>query len=530
MREKKPSWLIVGLVAFVLSYNCITAWREASDPEVFAVFYLGLAAFVGTYSVLDGQADQPSPWMAAGLILALFTTFGAATSVLLHLSRTRIARLSTARRRGGVVIIGSSAEADAIARSLDGEARASLVRIHEDGPASGRGSMLLQNWQDIGDDPLAEKLVRAATSVVVAGSSDTVSARLAAAARPLMRQSRPFQLVRSSDLARALRPSVLTTLPEAEGFHPADNIGQLVAAALVAHGRDRKVPVLVSFVACGVSPLVTTIQMWLANTSSATNLIKGQPSFAFVPTEAEAEVCVVAGVPERVAAEVARQSSERAVVAAVAADLLGSVALPQASRLHKLKEWSPGSPLVRGDVLVVDPDADGLDHRVVTDGLDVQWGRAFDDAYTSLYVAAHPGTSGSAWSVGSLGRNEQSSIAAAKYMLAVLGEHGFELRSGTGLGWVDGPPSPEVIDRMARMEHDEWWKRRMWTDPEGVERRVSLRLQSDGTWHDGPHCREFEELDPSTRDYNHDVIAKVYPALAAMFGYGIRRVQPTTGS
>lgn len=514
----------------VFVYNCLIAWREAAAPEFLSVLYLGLSAFVGSYVALDGQGQQPSPLMAAGLIAALLISFGAAMSVLFRLSRTGIARMSTARRKGGVVIIGSSVEADAIARSLGDDARKSLIRIHEVGPADERGTLLIPNWQRVEDDPLAAKAVRAASWVVVAASTDAVSARLAAAIRPLTAPLRPYQLVRSSDLARALRPSVLTAFPEAEGFHPSDNVGQLVASVVGSHARGRNEVLSVSFKVCGATPTAESTLLWLTNVSAATGYVEGEPSFVVVPAGEDADLCVLAGLPEQVAAEAAMQAGERAVVAAVSADLFGSVALPERSRVLRFGQSGGNESLSPGDVMAVDPEGDGLDYRVVTDGLDAQWGRAFDDAYTSLYVSANPGESGSGWTIGKRGRAEQSSIAAAKYMLFVLREQGYELRTGQPLGWIDGVPAAAVLDQMARMEHEDWWKSRSWTDAEGVQRRVSLRQDNGGTWRDGPNCVEFDELSPETQAYNRDVIAKVYPALAAMFGYGIRRFQGASGS
>lgn len=524
----KP-WVIVGLVVSVLVYNCLIAWREATAPEFLSVLYLGLSAFVGSYVALDGQGQQPSPWMAAGLIAALLISFGAAISVVFRLSRTGIARMSTARRTGGVVIIGSSAEADAIARSLDDEARKSLIRIHEVGPADERGTLLIPNWQRVQDDPLAAKAIRASSCVIVAASTDAVSARLAAAMRPLTAPLRPYQLVRSTDLAGALRPSVLTAFPEAEGFHPSDNVGQLVASVVGSQARDRNEALRVGFKACGATPTADSTLVWLSNVSAATGFVENEPSFVVVAAGEDADLLVLAGLPEQVAAEAARQAGEHAIVAVVSADLFGPVALPERSRVLRFESITD-VPLSPGDVVVIDPEGDGLNYHVVTDGLDAQWGRAFDDAYTSLYVSANPGEHGSGWTIGNRGRAEQSSIAAAKYMLTVLREHGYELRSGNQFGWMDGMPSFEVLDRMARREHEDWWQQRTWTDADGAHRQVSLRQDDEGNWRDGPNSVEFDELSPETQAYNRDVVAKVYPALAAMFGYGIRRSQPASGA
>jgi len=523
----------------VLGYNCGIAWHEATRPEVFAVAYLGVAAFVGTYSALDGQSAQPTPWMAVGLLVALLITFGAATSVIFRLSRSGIIRWSTARRKGGIVVVGSSVDADAIARSVDDRFRKSLIRIHEDGAADELGSMVVPNWQRIGDDTFARRIIGAATSVIVAASTDAVSARLAAAVRPLMGGERPFQLIRSSHLARALRPDVLTSLPGAEGFHPADNLGQVIAGVISAHAREfrkhmaddvgRDVPVRVAFEACGDDPMVDSIRAWLVNTATATTFVEEDPSYELVPSDAIAEVCVVAGVAEMVAAEAARRCSDQAVVAAVSADLLGSVSLPEKVNPLGAAEWiANSSPMGCGDLIIVDPERDGLGFRVVLDGLEAQWGRAFNDAYTTLYLAANSEQGAASWTAGRLGRAEQSSIGAALFMLAALREYGFELKLGEA-GWTDGSPSPDVVDAMARREHEEWWQRRTWVDEAGVERRVALR-HVDGVWRDGRNSVEFDALDSATQVYNREVITRVYPALAAMFGYGIRRAQAASRS
>lgn len=530
VRVNQRSRLVLMAAIVVFSYNFVVAWHEAARPEGFAVAYLGLSAFVGSYNVLYGQPAQPSPGMALGLSVALIISFGAAISVLLRLSRSGIARWSTSRRKGGVVVIGSSPEADAIARSLAPEARRSLIRIREDGPTEELGSIVVPNWQGFGDDRVVSRMVSAASNVVVAGSTDAVSARWAAAVRPLMGTRRPFQLVRSAQLARALRPDVLTALPESEGFHPADNVGQLIASVIAAHARAGSDRVRIAFKVCGDDPMAEAVRVWITNTARATSFVTGTSTYEIVSQGDSAAVCVLAGAAEAVAAEAARRSSGRAVVAAASADLIGSVALPAHVKIICVTDWlqSP-SHLRPGQLVIVDPERDGLRFNVVADGLEAQWGRAFHDAYASLYRTANPGPPADAWSTDLLGRSEQSSIGAVKYMLEVLRKQGYELKAGDA-GWAGGQPASNVVDAMARMEHDEWWQRRTWVDEAGVERRVSLRQGNDGVWQDGPNSVNFNELDPAAQAYNRDVITKVYPALAAMFGYGIRRAQAATGS
>ncbi len=528
MQRHRRTWFILTIAVVAFTYNVCVAWSEATRPDLLAAVYLGLSAFVGSYSALDGQAHQPTPWMAIGLIVALLITFGTATSLLLQLSRSGIIRWAMHRRLGGVVVIGSSAEADAIARSMDTDTRRTLIRIREDGSADEFGSIGVPNWHRIGDHALTQRIVKTASAVVVAGSSDTASARISTALRPAMNGKRAFQLVRSPQLARALRPDILTSLPESEAFHPADNVGQLVAEVLSAHRRTRDRRTRVDFEPRGDDPTIESVRFWLENASAASSFVEDELIHeASVSIGEPADVCVMVGTPDLVAAGAAEQCTGKGVIAVVSSDLLSSVALPKDASIYSVSSWMQAPvALGPGVIVAVDPERDGLAFEVVADGLEAQWGRAFHSAYASLYASTDPTRDAAPWAVGRQGRDEQSSIAAAKFMLTVLRSSGYELKRGA-TGWIDCVPAPDVIDAMARMEHQEWRSRRAWVDESGVERRVSLRASREGGWDESPNAVDFDDLDATTQAYNKAVVTRVYPSLAAMFGYGIRRSSQT---
>lgn len=511
MRANRKTWLLVIAVAAILLFNAIVITSEARQPNPLAVAYAALVAFVGSYSPLDGQPGQPTPWMAGGLTAALLATFSAAGGALLQASRTSLARFAQTRVRKGIVVIGSSNEAEAIARSVDGVDRKLLIRLTE------------EETDSVLRDRSSKRALSDARHIVVAGSTDSASARIAASVQGLGEAR--FRLVRSAALADALRPTVLRSWPTTEAFHPGDNVGQVVARVIsslgdgsaqisATAGRAGSSPLRVAVLTYGNSPIVGTITSWLRNSGEAAKFT-GDAAFELVNPDEEADIHVLAGEYEQVAAEAALRSgaaSTQVLLAIVTADLQRSVAIADNSSLYSYSDWERGAELTRGDVLVVDPEQDGLNYHLIVEGMGSQWGRAYDQAYNRLYASHHPGATETRWNPEEHGKNEQSSIAAAKHMLTALTENSYALRKGRA-GWIDGPPTPAAVERMARREHEAWLIR-TWSDVNGQRLFVS---QSSAK------AIEFEALDAETRAYNSDVVLKVYPALAAMFGYGIAR-------
>jgi len=501
---------LVLVVALILVYNALVITWESSTPDPLSVAYASLGAFVGSYTPLYGQPGQPTPLMSIGLISALLATFGAAGTALLKVSRASLAQLAWTRVRDGIVIIGSSAEADVIARSVDPAKREKVIRLKEEDLVEVLGSRATR------------KALGGANHIVVAASSDAESTRIAENLSEAAGET--FRLVRSTVLANALRPNVLTALTNSEAFHPADNVGQVVARVIAGfdahervHGGDiaqrsslRRLRVAVHDF--GRSSSAPTIESWLRHASDAVRFTGGA-TLDVVEPESDADVRVFAGDYEEVAAAAALRSGNDArhyVIAVVPVDLQRVVAMAEGVSVHTRSDWEQRKVLLEGDILVIDPEVDGLDFSVIVDGISAQWGRAYDDAYTRLYaskaIKSQPTDSST------VTRNQQSSIAAARHMLGALEAHGYVLRKGR-TGWAEGIPAAETIESLARAEHDDWWNR-TWIDESGTPQRVAIGSEN---------ARPFDELDARTKEYNRDIVRKVYPALAAMFGYGITR-------
>lgn len=522
MRGSRKTWLAVALIAGILIYECVVAWHEAKHPHIFGDLYVALSGFAGSYAPMPGQPANPSQLMAFGLTLALLTTFGAALTLVSALFRRELSRVRLLRARHEVVIVGSSPEADLIARSCDSEKN--VARIFESGRGEEPKSLVLRAGQSLRENKAAVALVSSADTVIVAGSSDTLSARIATEVRQAMPTTAPFTLLRSDQMMSAMRPTVLEALPINEVFHPDDNVAQIVSEC-VARQANSHAGLPVHFLGDG-SAVSSTVDVWCGHAKDSGHQIFGYEPWMLTNSLNDCELIVVSGNEEWVAAQVAIMTGSQPVIAVLSHDLLRALPLPSNRTILNWSDWaSAGQPLGHHEILVVDPQQEGLSLRVIMDGLSSQWGRAFNDAYGFLYANSSKSGDGPAGAWDARTRNGQSSIAAAKFMLKNLRDHGYQLQRGNA-GWHPDAPSDEVIEKMARAEHQDWRTQRTWVTNGNRVVSAPNKINEDGSLISNPHDVPFEDLDPQTRQYNLDVIARVYPALAAMFGYGIFSIKP----
>lgn len=519
MRGTRSARLIILAVAAIYSYECVVAWREAQAPNAITAAYTALSGFAGSYAPMPGQPDSPSPRMALGLALALLTTFGAALALVSATLRREFARIRLARANKDILVIGSSDEADMIARSHDN--KKSLARIHELGDHGDANTVILDGGRPLSANKLASNLARRADRIIVAASTDTTSARLAEEVRGLSSSAKPFILIRSREMMVAIRPGTLDRLPGSEIFHAEDNVAQIVSECVA-----RQAPSSGSLrvhLHGDTSIGAVAVAEWCRNAQASNALIFDRQRWDFTDDMRASDLTVIAGNPEWVAASAAQAPGSSPVIAVVPDDLLRALPLPTHRSIMPWRTWAATSePIEPGKILTVDPQRDGLNVQVVTDGLASQWGRAFNDAYGYLYASHSPHREGGPsglWDATS--REGQSSTAAAIFMLNNLRHHDYQLRKGPA-GWKGQRPNASQIDHMARAEHENWRKERKWRSDDGTTHHAPIKLDDDRK-NEIPNVNDvdFDDLDEMTRKYNHDVISKVYPALAAMFGYGI---------
>jgi hypothetical protein len=162
---------------------------------------------------------------------------------------------------------------------------------------------------------------------------------------------------------------------------------------------------------------------------------------------------------------------------------------------------------------VIDSRAAAWDHQLVFDDIASQWGRLYHAIYNVLFGKSDE------WAQVATGREGQSSILAGQYMLENLEEHGFELVKS------DAPPrAPDFteaeVTSMAAAEHHQWLNVRRY--------RVGHETFSVARA-DSPYRVVWDELDEAKRRDNEALVISTVPALAAMFGYEVRRFSAGAG-
>ncbi|MBD8477022.1 hypothetical protein [Microbacterium sp. CFBP 8794] len=473
-------WWLIGIAVFILTWNVVVGSSEAAGFHPLHVFYLSLGAFVGSYNPAPGQPASPSLAMVVGLIAALGITFTTALTAVADLTRDRLRRTRALRQRSDVVVIGQSTEAKVIVTSAR-RTGSRVLHIAED------GDLPLPSWPDLARRRPVVRALQGAGHIIVAGGDEGENALIAQQLLTihLSERVRPSVLIRSEEMTAALRPPILRgSLPPLENFSPRDNIGQSVVEAVLQVAMTQQ-----STLRVRIWSADRVTEKWLANAARAQAILGSPPKFELV-NRGPFSLTVAVGSD----AINLLMTSNDPVVAVADRALLESIPWLQ-QRLGR-------------SLFVVDPLEAGVGFQIVADGVSRQLGRAFHQAHSALHRRMPP------WGTTVNGREEQSSILAAQAMLQTLDKFGLELsRTGTAVVL-----SEEQEIAIAQAEHDDWLTHRRWQDEAGKSwpawRRTDGTVSADAV--------PWNQLTPSAREYLLDLPRKVYPALAAMFGYVIQ--------
>lgn len=492
MTESVRAWALLVIAATSFLANIAIIQYEAGNADLGNLLYSSLAPFAASYQPVGDQSQRPSQLMAFALAASFLTTVAALVSAYFTLTRETWRQWIASRRSDAFVVIGDTADAEAIVRSArEGFDSASVVRVLPPGEVDPSPYVAAVHWPNAMDDKRVVRLIEHSRFTIVATESDAVNSTLAAEIRQASPSTSAYFLLRSSALSRALRPRVLEDeLPAGGAFSVGENVAQFVATVVASHARATGSPVCVAIeTRGGEQALRKTIAAWLRDADHAQSLVtetKGS-RIKVVERQADADVVVVVGQPSEVAARVLKGIRAEAggprLIAVLPPDLLAS-SPNELKHVERAEDWlksSTGREIPAS--LVVDPAKVGLHHRLVTEGPAVLWGRAYQQA-SGLVLGREAD-----WNFEEYGRQEHSSIAAAEFMVQQLGAHGYILVQAPQADAQWDAPS-ELIESLAG----------------GVrEGDVDLDRVSD-----------------AAMNHNRRIVAEVYPAMAAMLGYRIR--------
>lgn len=444
--------------------------------------------------------------------------------------------------RDAVVIIGDGERTRRIAESVAED----MSRVLVVPPGSKeRGALRSDWWPFVAEDPRVSGLLNRSRTVIVAVDDDALSATISSRVSGIVGSQThshgntrgPFTVVASSDLSAALRPPTLErSFPPWDVSNPSENVAQLVCATLQALATSSVRPVDVTRKTIGESDadLEHVLDVWLGYAREADAFLarasrhlhpNDAPSHSRVfadSGDAGIPVQVVSGEPVAVAASVLRWEVEDdpgTVIAITPAATAISATTWNRGRVMPALMWLASPDTEAPAVITINTDDVGLDIASITDGLISQWGRAYHAAHSRLYRSMPQ------WNATKPGRNEQSSVAAVKNMLALLGAHGFRLTRRRSSAAYE--PTDEEVESMARGEHEAWLNERTWSW-NGKQFRAYERPEAkEGDGFNialSPDARAWEDLSDQTRKYNRAVTRWVYPAIAATFGYQIERL------
>ena len=506
MRVDSKRLVIAVFAVSIALLNLGVALAETEDAPVVSLLYSAVAPFAAAYAPAPGQPESPSTWMTAGLVLSLMVTFGAVFSFLAGVSRIGWARATSRRRQGGPVIIGSSEEASNIVRSIHEENNQLPVHILESGNPVAKGTLGLGLKQSLESDRLVEKTVQRASIVVVAAENDIETARLSSEVQKMRGiecsdDVSIFQLLRSPELATSARFTHIAKQRPVGAFHPDDlTVRAVTDTALRLLSRLHASTVEVK--QCGQGIQKRQLDAWINSYNRFAGELQvvqlSEPGLTNL-----ADVVILVGDPVHVAAQIPSYNGRRAIVAVTDRTLQSLV-------------WDENDTSTALEI--VDPQEAGLSFEAICGSTFSVWGWAFDIAYQSLYGPPDPSREPSRDEVL---KAQQSSEAAARFMVENLRNHGFELVKDA-YGWVDSLSEEEVWS-MAEAEHNDWMLTRTWVDASGAKRRASYDYEVEPPAKKGTHM-PFKDLDQTTQDYNRRIVDDVYPALVGMFGYGIARI------
>jgi hypothetical protein len=513
--------IIGGLALVVLAAAIVVLSLEAPRSSIASRLYSAVDLFTGAYIPLAGQDDKPTPAMAWVGLSALSVTFTAALTALLSLT-TRAREWLRARRAGqDLVVIGSGEPAAQILRSHPRKSTRGLLLVtgSRQGPAAlaarGHAATAVMDLHTFAEDAAADLRARGGT-LAVATDDDALNIAIAEA---LTRQEvtdgkKVMAIVRHPALAEELRPPVISGgLRMPYGIScPAENI-----AEQVCHHLDQALTRDPALKAAGQGTVIVdgddeelsaVVETWVRRFTWSRSFLRD-------------------GARERVPLLRMTEQGEgdapgpvfRIFVGAdpaeTAARTLKGVRLGDAERSRLVAVTSARLiPTAQaGRVVVVDELSAAWDQRLVFDDIAEQWGRVYHSVYCVLF------DSFTDWSEVHTGREGQSSIAAGQHMLRLLDRHGYHL-----VKVEDRPTAPaftaDELTSMAAAEHEEWRLKRKYRDEHG--RKISVAGPNS------PYRLPWEELPEHARRNNETLVDCTVPALAALFGYEVRRKPATS--
>lgn len=514
--------VVIGVLAVGVVVAAFLAFTvEAPRSSVLNRLYASVDLFLGAYVAQKGQSGPPSPLLSLVGLSALLLTFTAALTALLAVT-SRAREWFRARRAGSeLVVIGSGEPAAELIRSYESRDPRGVLLVTGDrrGPAAvagaGQVAMTVADLEMLAlDGDLADLASRRGTVAVATdddalnvGIAETLSRQPSHAGRKLM------AIVGHPLLAEEMRPALIAgTLGMPYGIScPVENIAEQVCHHLdeilvgdPVVGRAGRASVVVE----GDDGAWTrTVATWVERFTW---------SRSFLSDAAEEPVPALRMQEDAAGTEVA--PTIRIFVgedlAETAARTLRRLRTDGGRRSRAITVTN--ARLMQGaraaGVVVVDARSAAWDQRLVFDDVAEQWGRMFHSVYGLIY-----GFGGwRPWQEIFADRDGQSSIKAGLHMLAILDSHGFSLVKTEGRPADPGFTAAEVSS-MAEAEHEEWLERRTYRDAGGTWLKVSA------TSKDEQARVPWAELDEVRRRRNEDLVRCTFPAMAALFGYEIRR-------
>lgn len=513
---------IVGGLAFaVLVCAIVVVSVEAPRSSIAGRLYSAVELFAGAYLPQPGQSSPPSPLMSAVGVAALVVTFTAAITALLALT-TRAREWLRARRAGSeLIVIGSGRAAAEILRSHPGAAPAGLLLVTGDRrgaaavAARGHAASTVVDLESLAGEGGLVGLRSRGGTIAVATDDDALNIDIAEGLtrEPVPGARKVMAIVEHPLLAEELRPPLIRgRLAAPYGIScPIENI-----AEQICHHLDELLAGDEAVRAAGHATVVVdgdggaaaaVVETWVRRFTWSRSFLRGAVDRPVPLLRMSDEPEAASGGPViRIA--VGDDQSD------TAARTLRAMRRDQGEEVRHIAVTSPR--LLRpgpGDrVAVVDPRAAAWDQRLVFDDIAEQWGRLYHSVYGVLWNSFTP------WAAVYERREGQSSVSAGLFMLCILEAHGFHLVK-TDERPVDPGFTPEEVTSMAAAEHEEWWERRTYDD--GTGRRAKVSDTSTN-----PEFRmPWDELGEKARQQNENLTRCTIPALAALFGYEVRRVR-----
>ncbi|MEJ4100847.1 hypothetical protein V5S96_10840 [Corynebacterium mastitidis] len=521
----------------LILYNFTVICVESTEHPLFPTLLATITPFTGAYQPLPGQPSSPSNWMSAGVFFSLFITMSALVTIFIKSVRIRSRRklsLLGSRRsnKDRVLLIGDSTTAASIAQAIPEQKSFTHFTAHAHSERS--WEVPLDASGPLYDTALTKSAQRANTIIVATeDTAENIQIAEKLAAKIDTAKTEITCLVSDSQLSNQLRPTTITgTPPEIDLFNPEENIAQHVAELvmfLTTSSIRKNEPITVNIVENVTSDIIgSVVKSWLDTTKNSIKCIRESNTPTFeekyikIPPEIKvnktcqtyntnkpeyADISIILGTEEYVAVEAlerARDSIDDIVIAVTRPELLRPIG--------SKSTWTDSTTASEDNLrdtrtICVNPDAIANSLEEVRSGVIDRWARAYHLFYGMMVRDI------SRWNAQALGKNEQSSISAVKNMLNILDNHGYYLKRSKK---DNSMFNPEIVESMAREEHDSW-RKRTWID--SASRKI--KRVTDKEPGDGVLDIEFDDLDQKYKEYNLRVPQEVYPAIATLFGYHI---------